>query len=535
MSAERRWKRYQYVLLFVLAFIPQIYKLSMPFYEMFSGFVSDDAFYYYKTALNIRNGLGSSFDTYNITNGYHPLWMVVCVAIAFFTTDLTLYLYLVLGANLIVVLLLSIVVFRMFRQTLGDLYSAALVCSLNWNYTASTALFSGMETPLYVLLLLVTVAFMNAFCLRKRYSWMVLGVLLGLTFLARTDFVLVLPVAAGFVVYRLRKNGLLHLVFSHGLLCLLSFAILVAPYLYWNYSVTGHFQQISGLIRHMEAGSSALLLSHAAKFVASVVSCLFIRTRFIPLHVFIPCAVVMMAMVFALSPRAIMRNLRTAFSDRRLLLLAAYSVVFICYYIYMVRGHPLQPWHLAFVYVASNILLMHIVQALVEAQGKTLVVYVLRAAVLILVLNNFLEVFYMRSVFSRRNYHFVAPVFYGHEAAVWMRENLPADAKVGVWDAGYVGYFSERNVVNLDGLINGRKLYEYLQRENGIWEYVMDEKLDYISNYFFGEPLPVRAPIAPHLELVHHVGGSDVTIRGRPTYVDWYVWKVVMQEEGAPP
>ncbi|HET7009587.1 MAG TPA: hypothetical protein VFI11_02325, partial [Anaerolineales bacterium] len=42
---------------------------------------SDDAFYYFTTARNIAMGLGSTFDGISPTNGYHPLWMLICVPV----------------------------------------------------------------------------------------------------------------------------------------------------------------------------------------------------------------------------------------------------------------------------------------------------------------------------------------------------------------------------------------------------------------------------------------------------------------------
>src|SRR5512145_2884009 len=44
-------------------------------------FVRDDAYYYFKVAQNIAEGHGSTFDGINLTNGYHPLWMLICVPI----------------------------------------------------------------------------------------------------------------------------------------------------------------------------------------------------------------------------------------------------------------------------------------------------------------------------------------------------------------------------------------------------------------------------------------------------------------------
>ena len=43
---------------------------------------------------------------------------------------------------------------------------------------------------------------------------------------------------------------------------------------------------------------------------------------------------------------------------------------------------------------------------------------------------------------------------------------LPADAVLGSWDAGAIGYFAERPVVNLDGLVNS---YDYLRRDPDKW------------------------------------------------------------------
>src|SRR5262249_20639057 len=37
----------------------------------------DDTFYYFKTALHVSRGIGSSFDGINPTDGYHPLWLAI--------------------------------------------------------------------------------------------------------------------------------------------------------------------------------------------------------------------------------------------------------------------------------------------------------------------------------------------------------------------------------------------------------------------------------------------------------------------------
>ena len=39
-------------------------------------------------------------------------------------------------------------------------------------------------------------------------------------------------------------------------------------------------------------------------------------------------------------------------------------------------------------------------------------------------------------------------------AALWVRDNTPPGTVISSWDAGVIGYFSDRPVVNLDGVVN---------------------------------------------------------------------------------
>ncbi len=48
----------------------------------FLAFFEDDYFYYLRVAQNIAGGHGSTYDGTHLTNGYHPLWMLVNVALA---------------------------------------------------------------------------------------------------------------------------------------------------------------------------------------------------------------------------------------------------------------------------------------------------------------------------------------------------------------------------------------------------------------------------------------------------------------------
>lgn len=73
------------------------------------------------------------------------------------------------------------------------------------------------------------------------------------------------------------------------------------------------------------------------------------------------------------------------------------------------------------------------------------------------------------------------------EAARWIRENTPQDAIIGAWNAGQLGYFSGRRVVNLDGLINSKRYLELVLRNPAYFRaYMREIGISYLADYAFG-------------------------------------------------
>ena len=69
------------VILLVLGFAGGVYVSVAPANSLMRWYNIDDAFYYYKVAQNVLAGHGFTFDQINLTNGFHPLWMVVCLGV----------------------------------------------------------------------------------------------------------------------------------------------------------------------------------------------------------------------------------------------------------------------------------------------------------------------------------------------------------------------------------------------------------------------------------------------------------------------
>lgn len=102
------------------------------------------------------------------------------------------------------------------------------------------------------------------------------------------------------------------------------------------------------------------------------------------------------------------------------------------------------------------------------------------------------------------------------DAAQWARANLPAEAVIGAWNAGAIGYLSERRVINLDGVVNS---WEYYQTQRfDLCRYWQVSGIQYLVDVFDDHQAlsvvptyPFYARCADRLELVwsdHHYGST---------------------------
>ncbi|MEJ2745638.1 MAG: hypothetical protein P8123_08165, partial [bacterium] len=95
-----------------------------------------------------------------------------------------------------------------------------------------------------------------------------------------------------------------------------------------------------------------------------------------------------------------------------------------------------------------------------------------------------------------------------YRAALWTRDNLPRDARIGSFNSGILAYYCPQRVINLDGVVNGAA-YKAIT-EGRIFSYMRDEKISHLveaplsirfrSFQSSGDPLPPLKPI--------HVEGS---------------------------
>lgn len=192
--------------------------MSMSLYAAFSDaqnlslrwFTRDDAYYYFKVAQNISEGYGSTFDRINPTNGYHPLWMLICVpifALARFDLVFPLRVLLLIMSGLSVAT--GILLYRLIGKVFAPVIGA--IAALFWVFSFDVlgiVYQHGLETGIaaFFVVLLVYKLFEFEKSWRKNEvsgrQILTLGVIAALTMFSRLDLVFLAGLAGLWIIFR---------------------------------------------------------------------------------------------------------------------------------------------------------------------------------------------------------------------------------------------------------------------------------------------------------------------------------------------
>lgn len=202
--------------IFLLGVSGSIYVAFTPANSMMNWYSNDDAFYYYKVAQNVLSGHGFSFDGINLTNGFHPLWMVICLGVFWLSRF-----HLLLPLRVLIVIsgvlngLTGVVLLRLLQKFL-PLVAAILGASV-WillpsiynNYTAH-GLESALSAFFIAVLLLKSADLLTGPAEKRAGKLIILGIIAALTILSRLDTLFVVAMVGFFVVFKItRMNRLM--------------------------------------------------------------------------------------------------------------------------------------------------------------------------------------------------------------------------------------------------------------------------------------------------------------------------------------
>ncbi|HEX5837219.1 MAG TPA: hypothetical protein VFY26_05260 [Anaerolineales bacterium] len=192
--------------------------MSISLYAAFSDgqnfswrwYTRDDAYYYFKVAQNISEGHGSTFDGINKTNGYHPLWMLICIpifALARFDLILPLRILFLLMSGLSVAT--AVLLFRLIGRVFAPVIGA--FAALYWVFSVNVLVRfykQGLETGIAAFFIVLFVYKLAEFerTWRERSvttrEWTILGAIGALVIFSRLDLVFLVALAGIWLVFR---------------------------------------------------------------------------------------------------------------------------------------------------------------------------------------------------------------------------------------------------------------------------------------------------------------------------------------------
>lgn len=434
----------------------------------------DDSFYYMTPALNIAKGLGPTADTVTLTSGFHPLWMGVLVALGllvqlnkavFFEGVILLGLFLhVVGAFLI-----YLVGARFVPRLLAWGWALIYLVSMRGLLDA----ISGTEAALLALLL---VAFLwhethpdsrSVTCSVQR------GFLFGLLFLARTDTIFFIAgyllIDAWIELFSCRKPAkcdvhewVKHLATTGAAMLLATLPWFVMAQITYG-SILQNSLLMKTLWRSRVLDDASIL--EQAQYSLGMYSA-WLRQAFTGIYP----STLLLLLSFLVGLMAAQRSLKgdhdsisasTAMAttvgsqlSRLAATVGALSVYFLgAGLFYAVRFSFVREWYYGsarILWSVLGILLCALIFVYHRRPGiERLRLPVVVAQGVIVLGMTFAAITYPFSEYgaTRGAGQFVT-------MAEYIKEHLPQDAVVGAYSSGILSYFSERRVVNLDGLAN---------------------------------------------------------------------------------
>ncbi len=463
--------------------------------EIVTVLFEDDSFFYVKTANNIASGLGSTFDGINKTNGYHPLYMVLLTLVAFFvplTGTSGVYAVCVVDSLLFAAFLISvdkcIKEFGGFDRLFRVLTLIVLTAALGLKDF-------GMEVKL-----LLPLVWLMLFCMLKlslqaddrNLSLLGIGTFGAAVYLTRLDMVLLMLMLFPFFCYRLSFKKAANSAGFYKSVCLifLPLAFIMVSFAAYNWFVYSIPTSISSTLKFGYRGNPIDMfrswLLPGAGFGG-------IRMRFALCFY----GALLYLAVYRGCIRTSVRRLSKGCLDfhELLVVLNAFSICYLTVLLLFTRLPGVTCWYMAFplsITIVTAMNCTNILLAKVSEHYTHSFVYVTKVCLVLFIVSGVVLFKTQRlreAVAANRNQNNIA-------IGLWMREHLQQDAVVFQVDAcGLVAYFSERAVVNGDGLINGWNYQQYLKR-NALSGYLKEINVQYIVwDEFQGESsiaIPVK-------------------------------------------
>lgn len=441
------------VSILIYCVISLLFAIFSPF-ELLLNFTFDDAFFYIKPAYNFACGFGSTFDNLDQTNGYHPLWFLLLVIffkpILFFDQNITpenLFRATFLLHNVIVFLIIYIS-FRFWKYMNNKKISSLIILIILLTVFVFIRDY-GMESHINCLIVSVFLLLKVIEINHKKDYIIYKTILLCLLFLGRLDYVfpVIVFIIIGDTISDFRNYPVKKLfIYSISLL------ITVSIYIIINYIVFNSY--VSTSARLLNSFPDIILYENISKHIYQSYN---IRLIFI-----ISTSLISISIFF----KKILCNEPI---PQMFMFLNVFSMGLLFYIIFTLSFNKegIREWYLTMPFYVSAILFCLMLK---NEKYNFYIVFLLVILTTIVL---------YKTRFEFRTYEHIYKYSKRLESVTSKHDFI-----YQIDFTGIVGYFSNRNIVNGDGLINSTKYYEVLSSKK-VNKFIREKKIKYLSTYTY--------------------------------------------------
>jgi hypothetical protein len=515
------------------------------------GVVPDDAFYYLVVGRNLASTGVSTFDGENLASGYHPAWMVLTTAVAKVFPGNDTLLRTAVAMSLLLHIVAGWLVYRCLKRFLSGTAAALVASFWLFGYLPLVIASFALETSLYCVAFLLSylayLAYIEPHLRRQNTgnqeripttSLLVFGAALGFCLWARTEAVVLLTCALAWIgIAALQRQSLLRSLAEACRRAILTGGtamVVISPWLAYCLHNFGTVRQASGVMKMLWMqdevvglsaperlwlyvyqfgqwlayslpwawGSSvgmALAMASAWLILFAVVGIYLLRSRKESRHA---VAQVLPSIAYPLMH-----------------LLAAGALYGSCF-------ADVAKWYLALPYLECYLVLAILGGAIyrafeAEARARHWPAKALAVATVFTILG---LVRYVQT-WQQGYWAWQRDVYAVIER---MDDVVPEHTRIGAFNAGIPGYFSRRQIINLDGLVNeavvpywkARQFDRYLSDAD--IRVIFDEKLSMARAEHFSQGLPplrelVRCHLTNYIIDTRYVWSVDLSGARRPS------------------
>ncbi len=421
----------------------------------------DDASYYLKIAENFTLEKGFTFDNINITNGFQPLWEYLLIPVMRIADSQPPEnkLRIILLVQLVLISISLLIFNNVLRKFFQDKYILAF--DIFFAVFVFFNAINGMETSLMILLislLLCSAVKQKIFETESKGREFTWGIILGLLILSRLDMIFTVIGIALIFISGFRKDSLNRIIkiFSGT-------AIILIPYLLYNFICFGNIIPVSGYLKtgFLQTGlidKLKLLLKYRESY-------------------FFICSLIYLGWQLIFKKRN-ETDKRNSFSDFINVLIISNIFLFLYMLIYL-------NWVIFYWYFIPYSLVFSVVVCIVFSHlfkdKESAFVNIFYFGVILFTAFYWGQKIYVNysgyNSVKENNWNIES-----YKAASWIKDHSGVKDIMAMKDAGHFSFFSGRNVINLDGLVNDFEYQEILKNKK-LNEYLKNNSVKYLSQH----------------------------------------------------